>query len=209
MALETASSAILSSARNSCSLPCACQPALSAFTGAIPGPSPGFGTQWAAKCQISYWKDKTLLQQVDKKGFFLSQFRQGPQTKPLGLYSKVRCGPTQSGLTWLGGSAFGDPQLTAQYSLWKRLECLTGRERHFRRGLLEKEMPTHSSILAWRSPWTEEPGRLQSMGLQRVGHDWATNTRFWRIPSVYCTCCPSRRTEGRMLSPHTSLEKRF
>ena len=36
---------------------------------------------------------------------------------------------------------------------------------------LEKEMATHSSILAWRIPWTEEPGRLQSMGLQRVGHD--------------------------------------
>ena len=37
--------------------------------------------------------------------------------------------------------------------------------------LLEKEMATHSSILAWKIPWTEEPGRLQSMGLQRVRHD--------------------------------------
>ena len=36
---------------------------------------------------------------------------------------------------------------------------------------LEKEMATHSSILAWKIPWKEEPGRLQSMGLQRVGHD--------------------------------------
>ena len=36
---------------------------------------------------------------------------------------------------------------------------------------LEKEMATHSSILAWRIPWTEELGGLQSMGLQRVGHD--------------------------------------
>ena len=36
---------------------------------------------------------------------------------------------------------------------------------------LEKEMATHSSILAWKIPWMEEPGRLQSMGLQRVGHD--------------------------------------
>ena len=36
---------------------------------------------------------------------------------------------------------------------------------------LEKEMATHSSILAWRIPWTEEPGGLQSMGSQRVGHD--------------------------------------
>ena len=36
--------------------------------------------------------------------------------------------------------------------------------------LLEKEMATHSSILAWKIPWMEEPGRLQSMGSQRVGH---------------------------------------
>ena len=36
---------------------------------------------------------------------------------------------------------------------------------------LEKEMAIHSSTIAWKIPWTEEPGRLQSMGLQRVGHD--------------------------------------
>ena len=42
---------------------------------------------------------------------------------------------------------------------------------------LEKEMATHSSILAWRIPWMEEPGRLQSTGVQRVGHDWATSRR--------------------------------
>ena len=40
---------------------------------------------------------------------------------------------------------------------------------------LEKEMPPHSSTLAWKILWTEEPGRLQSMGLQRVGHDWETS----------------------------------
>ena len=40
---------------------------------------------------------------------------------------------------------------------------------------LEKEMATHSSILACNSPWTEEPGRLQSVGSQRVGHDWASS----------------------------------
>ena len=41
---------------------------------------------------------------------------------------------------------------------------------------LEKGMATHSSILAWRILWTEEPGGLQSMVFQRVGHDWATKT---------------------------------
>jgi len=44
-----------------------------------------------------------------------------------------------------------------------------------REDLLEKEMAPHSSILAWKIPWTEEPGRLQSMGSQRVRHDGATS----------------------------------
>ena len=39
---------------------------------------------------------------------------------------------------------------------------------------LEEDMATHSNILAWRIPWTEEPGGLQSMGSQRVRHDWVT-----------------------------------
>ena len=43
---------------------------------------------------------------------------------------------------------------------------------------LEKGMATHSIILAWGIPWKEEPGGLQSMGLQRVRHNWATNTFF-------------------------------
>ena len=48
---------------------------------------------------------------------------------------------------------------------------------------LEKGMATHSSILAWRIPWTKLPGKLQYMESQRVGHDWVTNTTFiW----IYC-----------------------
>ena len=42
--------------------------------------------------------------------------------------------------------------------------------------LLEKGMATYSSILVWRIPWTEEPGGLQSMGSQRIGYNWVTNT---------------------------------
>ena len=41
---------------------------------------------------------------------------------------------------------------------------------------LEKGMATHSSIPAWRIPWADEPGKLQSLGLQTVRHNWATNT---------------------------------
>ena len=44
---------------------------------------------------------------------------------------------------------------------------------------LEKEMAIHSRTLAWKIPWTEEPDRLQSMGSQRVGHDWATSLWCW------------------------------
>ena len=46
---------------------------------------------------------------------------------------------------------------------------------------LEKALAPHSSTLAWKIPWTEEPGRLQSMGSQRVGHDWVT------LLSLSCT----------------------
>ena len=51
---------------------------------------------------------------------------------------------------------------------------------------LEGEMATHSSILAWRIPWTEDPGRLQSMGSQRVRHDWATSLHFFTLAPL-CT----------------------
>ena len=53
---------------------------------------------------------------------------------------------------------------------------------------MEKAMAPHSSTLAWKIPWTEEPGRLQSMGLLRVRHDWKkamaphSTTFAWRIP---------------------------
>ena len=54
--------------------------------------------------------------------------------------------------------------------------------------ILEKEMATRSSTLGWKIPWTEEPGRLQSKGLQRVGHGWATSlsllSRLKEYPKV-------------------------
>ena len=60
---------------------------------------------------------------------------------------------------------------------------------------LEKEMATHSSILAWKVQWTEKPGRLHSIGLQRVRHDWAcmqqsicwdTKLKFYQIIIYFC-----------------------
>ena len=60
---------------------------------------------------------------------------------------------------------------------------------------LEKGMATHSSILAWRIPRTEEPGRIQSMGSQRVGHNWAANTFTFPTTSGL-SGCPSFLGQG-------------
>ena len=59
-------------------------------------------------------------------------------------------------------------------------------------GPLEKETATHSSILAWKIPWTEKPGGLQSMGLQKVGHDWETS--LFLITEIQCLIPGSVRT---------------
>ena len=65
---------------------------------------------------------------------------------------------------------------------------------------LEKEMATHSSVLAWRIPWTKEAGGLQSMGSQRVRHDWTTNTHtHTHTPSV----CLKNPKESHPPNTHT------
>ena len=62
---------------------------------------------------------------------------------------------------------------------------------------LEKGTAIYSSILAWKIPWIEEPGGLQSMGLQRVGHDWATNTHYkdWLHINLSSIKCKSLHVE--------------
>ena len=71
---------------------------------------------------------------------------------------------------------------------------LTPLQAAFHWKFLEKAMATHSSTLAWKIPWTEEPGRLQSMGSLRVRHDWASSLslftfvhwrRKWQPTSVF------------------------
>ena len=78
---------------------------------------------------------------------------------------------------------------------------------------LEKEMATHSNILAWKIPWTEEPGRLQFMGSQKVRHDWATNTHFLKglgltslfsMLSLFKTCLHTSQI-SRVYCPHLLL----
>ena len=62
-------------------------------------------------------------------------------------------------------------------TMWETWVQSLGRE-----DLLEKEMATHSSTLAWKTPWLEEPGGLQSKGSQRVRHDLATQQQIITIP---------------------------
>ena len=66
--------------------------------------------------------------------------------------------------------------------------------------LLEKGMATHSNILAWRIPWTEDPGGLQSMGSPTVGHDRATNTNYWSSTEPTANV---RRSSGFSRQPPT------
>ena len=61
---------------------------------------------------------------------------------------------------------------------------------------LEKEMATHSSTLAWRIPWTEKPGRLQSTGSQRVGHDWATSLHLTHFNTATFETLCTALTQG-------------
>ena len=67
---------------------------------------------------------------------------------------------------------------------------------------LEKEMATHSSILAWRTPWTEEPGGLQSTGSQRVGHDWATSLSLYNYKNSSSLIWPSNHQYQKILPLH-------
>ena len=63
------------------------------------------------------------------------------------------------------------PSFIKYFPVAQRLKCLPPMRETHREDILEKEMITHSSILAWKISWTEKPGRLQSMGSLRVGHD--------------------------------------
>ena len=78
---------------------------------------------------------------------------------------------------------------------------------------LQKEMATNSSILGWKTPWTEEPGRLQSMGLQRAGHNWAPTCIVLCLVTQSClTLCntkdcspPGSSVLGDSLSKNTGV----
>ena len=71
---------------------------------------------------------------------------------------------------------------------------------------LEEEMATHSKILAWKTPWTAEPGGLQSMGLQRVGHDLVTqHIHAWLQKQNNASELTIKRSNGCVLDKSNSL----
>ena len=72
---------------------------------------------------------------------------------------------------------------------------------------LEKEMATHSSILAWRIPWTEEPGGLQSMAPLRVGYYNQQESRIWGVCFAFSLCITMSSTLEQLLAP--SAQKLF
>ena len=80
------------------------------------------------------------------------------------------------------------------YSPWGHKESDTTEQLslslHSYSDMTKKEMATHSSILAWRIPWSEEPGRLRSTGSQRVGHDWATSLSLLETKHPGTLCFP-------------------
>ena len=91
-----------------------------------------------------------------------------------------------------------------QLAMWETQVRSLGRE-----DPLEKEMATHSSTLAWRIPWREEPGRLQSMGSHRVGHDWATSLSLSFTFILYCSRFIILFTQHKTKNQMQKIKKTF
>ena len=93
----------------------------------------------------------------------------------------------------------------------QRLKCLPPMQETLVRSLgredpLEKEMATHSSTLAWKIPWTEEPGSPQSTWSQRVGHNWTTSLSLSLMPIWESLLFVLRCTQDWPLSPWKNTE---
>ena len=133
--------------------------------GSIPGlgrfPGGGNGNPLQYSClEIPWTEEPGRLQSIGQRvghdwatntwAVLETSWRRGPGARPRGTEAQTIKNQPAMQETWVWPLGREDP--------------------------LEGEMATHSSILAWRIPWTKKPSRLQSMGLQRVRHGWVTNT---------------------------------
>ena len=163
---------------------------------------PGSSVLGILQARILEWVCHSLLQ-----GIFLIQGNEprSPALQEGSLLSELPRKPRKMG---------GEMANSGKFYWWlKRLPTMkeTRVQSLGQEDPLEKEMATHSSILAWKIPWTENPGRLQSMGSQRVGHDWATSLTYFTdsppnnhasatLPIVLCwQSFPTERGTARYL----------
>ena len=115
-----------------------------------------------------------------KKSSIYTAIQQGRKAEGTGKNTKSYSGrvlPAEFKCCYLRASLVAQ-RLKHLPGMWETRVWSLGRE-----DPLEKEMATHPSALAWRIPRREEPGRLQSTGSQRVGHDWVTSLHFTWVPS--------------------------
>ena len=114
---------------------------------------------------------------------------------------KLRC-------VWLNQSL-----LTIFWKMTQAVKCLPAMWETWIRSLgwEDKETATHSSTLAWKIPWTEEPGTLQTMGSQRVGYNWVTSLPFFLFfnPWIFLPNCSSKDQQNSLLSHYWSTKKKM
>ena len=156
------------------------------------------GDHWALRycystgcnCVATFW----LLQGLEGKG------RELPSTEGPNLCQPLQKRGKFSSILWVAQMVKNLP--AKQETQVRSLRCEDPQE---------KAMATHSSILAWRIPRTEEPGRLQPVGLQRVGHDWVTkHTHTHILWSQHCYCnshCTDENQILRLSILHEASEK--
>ena len=127
-----------------------------------PWDSPARTLEWVVVSFSNAWKWKVKVKSLSCVQLFATPWTAAHQAPPSMGFSRQEY--------WSGvpESLISEEQnVQGNYMLpWRRVPS--------RRYLLEKDMATHPSILAWEIPWTEDPGRLQSMGSQRVGHHLVT-----------------------------------
>ena len=125
------------------------------------------GAPCIAKWILSYWITREALNQI----WVSKNVSHSLHSSTLSFCSSIQKCIYQKPAMYWAGSVLGAWEKNSQYFEWRPRPVLWT----YTYGSVEKAMAPHSSTLAWKIPWTEEPGRLQSMGSLRVGHDWATS----------------------------------